>query len=632
MKKYRARSFQAVFSAFLVFSIGTSLFLSTALAQQKQPVSRTGLSPEALSAKALLEELLAKRFAQGLATQIDRSSFSVGTHLDLVEVPPVKKAPEPIPTPIPEEPLTDLSLGQFDPERLINNFTKPEDQIIAKRFLENFKIRFVEVRVGLSESLPDDTKEQVKKWLDERVQIEFGKAGKAITSPIKTVKAEDKQDPQAKEKEKEKEAEQAKKPKTFLDFLSEFQSLAGQLVMALAIMIGVLLWQILGRSAKDAGGKSMSVTMQGSGAGATDGKKDSESSDADTGKFEKTTVRDPESEWSNRTRKLQELLPHVGPRVDSIIKSWCQAGETGFLKVAVLAEAVGKEIGKLPISVDDATGVKEAFQEMTSMSVEARQVILDEVYWDFLAAINLGPESLQKPFSYLTSASTNMLKNVLIEQNPRMKTLVSLYMPDKIRSQYFRALTEEEKITILQEASRLKEIARGEIDAANTSIKGLFKPKEGGDLVSLGPTLAKMAAALSPIDEIQLLAKISGPDIESFKLEYPTLAFISDWADEPLKLLLSRATTEEIVGLCLARNDVMDRVLALSPQMTVEIVKDEVSRSKGEIGKDTEASILKLKARFQSMLKDDTLSLTTLFKPIEGAPNLAERNDESSAA
>ena len=353
-----------VIAVFLSF-VGTQAFAASA----------TALAPEALSAKALLEDLLARRYAQNLGTKVDKASFSVSAELDLTEIrkpvlPPIALAQtEP-------EPISDLMLGMLDPEAMMKNYTGPESKETVQKFLDNYKIKTVQVHVGLSESLAPEVKAEVEKWLTDRLTTEFGKVGKGVVSFIKipTLKI-----PEI-------------APKTMWDWLSQFQSLAGQLVLAIAVILGVLLWQMLtprSKSEINQNGDSKSVVeapLSGAGAGATAAAAETERVEREKVEREETVAGD---EITRITERLNDLLPKVGKDIENIMRSWCQMGEPGWLKVATFAEAVGKEMGKLPIPVDALTDVSKVFAQMSEMSVASKRDILQKSYWDLLTVMNL---------------------------------------------------------------------------------------------------------------------------------------------------------------------------------------------------------------------------------------------------
>lgn len=579
--------------------------------------SATALAPEALSAKALLEDLLARRYAQNLGTKVDKQSFSVSAELDLTEIrkPDVKTIAATTPEP---EPISDLMLGMLDPEAMMKNYTGPEDKETVRKFLDNYKIKTVQVHVGLSEALAPEVKADVEKWLKDRLNSEFGKIGKGEVSFIKlpTVKI-----PEI-------------APKTIWDWLSQFQSLAGQLVLALAVLLGVLLWQIMTpRSKADVNNsnESKNYVDQGAGAGAGAGASATAAA-AEQEKIERERVeRDQASASEDITRitaRLNELLPKVNKDIESVMRSWCQMGEPGWLKVAAFAEAVGREMGKLPIPVDALTDVSKVFARMTEISVVEKRDILQKSYWDLLTVLNLGATALDQPFGYLGGFNIGMVSQVLMEQNPKMKTVVSLFMPPELRAKYMQTLSLDAKKELLASAAGMSEIPTSELRSLDGSLMNQFKPSNKQDVVPLEMTLTKLVSALTPVEEILLLSGMSGPAVQEFKVSTPSLAFLGEWADEKLSILLGQTSADELVAYCRIRPELKDRLIALSPAMTAEMAGEELARPDKSNMKDKGVWIESFAKRLKTMVLLKELNLEEIFAA--PAAEAAPVSDEGS--
>ncbi len=594
-----------VIAVFLSF-VGTQAFAASA----------TALAPEALSAKALLEDLLARRYAQNLGTKVDKASFSVSAELDLTEIrkpvlPPIALAQtEP-------EPISDLMLGMLDPEAMMKNYTGPESKETVQKFLDNYKIKTVQVHVGLSESLAPEVKAEVEKWLTDRLTTEFGKVGKGVVSFIKipTLKI-----PEI-------------APKTMWDWLSQFQSLAGQLVLAIAVILGVLLWQMLtprSKSEINQNGDSKSVVeapLSGAGAGATAAAAETERVEREKVEREETVAGD---EITRITERLNDLLPKVGKDIENIMRSWCQMGEPGWLKVATFAEAVGKEMGKLPIPVDALTDVSKVFAQMSEMSVASKRDILQKSYWDLLTVMNLGPSALDQPFGYLGGFNIGMVNQVLMEQNPKMKTVVSLFMPPDLRSKYMQSLSLDAKKELLISAAGMSEIPAEELRSLDGSLMNQFKPSSKQDVVPLEMTLTKLVAALTPVEEILLLNGMTGRAVEEFKLSTPSLAFLGEWPDDKLSILLSQTSADELVAFCRVRPELKDRFMQLAPSMTSEMAGEELARPDKSNMKDKGIWLESFAKRLKTLVLLKELNLDEIFtvtKPLEA---ISSSNDEGS--
>lgn len=578
-------------------------------------VSSTALAPDALSAKALLEDLLARRFTQTLATKIEKSTFSVSAELDLQAVP--KKVDKPLLAPASGEmePISDLALGMLDPEALLKNYSPPgEERQVAMAFLEGFKIKTVSVNVGLSESLAPEVKAEVEKWLTDRLNSEFGKVGKGLVTVIKM--------PLPK-------AQEIAPPKTTWDLLNQFQSLAGQLALATAIVLGVLLWGILTpRKSSVAGGaeagNTTTSTQQATGSPAAmsaPGLSEEEKQRLADEKLSRDRAAATLEVESLKGRVL-DILPKISEHLESVLRAWCQTGDLGWTKVAVLSEVVGKELGKLPIPVDAVSDVTRAFTKMAAVDIAEKRDVLQKSYWDLLTVMNLGPAALEQPFGYLGGFNAGMVSQVLMEQNPKMRTVVSLFMPPDLRAKFMSTMSLDAKRELLVAAAGMSEIPAKELSQLDQGLMARFKPQGREDVIPLEMTLNKLVEALTPAEELVLLAGMQGPAAEEFRRSTPSLAFISEWADEPLATLLSQATTDEILALCRVRPDVKDRVLSLAPKMTVAMVSDELSMPDRLSAKDKGVWIEALSKRLRTLVLSKALVLEEIFPASIGNDSL----------
>lgn len=590
--------------------------------------SPTALAPDALSAKALLEDLLARRFAQSLATRLDKTMFSVGAELDLQAVPR-KVNPSPLaPFQGEMEPISDLALGMLDPEALLKNYSPPgQQQEIAKQFLEGFKIRTVAVNVGLSETVPAEARTEIEKWLTERVNSEFGKVGKGTVTTIRLAPPK---------------PQEIAPPKTTWDLLNQFQSLAGQLALAAAIVFGVLLWGILtprksGSSAGAETAASQATTNNvtaGNSAAASSALSEEEKQRLET---ERKAREDEVARAGVESLKVKvlDVLPKVQSNLESVMRAWSQGGESGWKKVAVFAEVVGKEIGKLPIPVDAISDITRVFSKMSEIEPREKHEILQKSYWDLLTVLNVGPSALEQPFGYLGGMNIGMVSQVLMEQNPKMRTVVSLFMPTELRAKFMKTMSLEAKRELLLSAAGMSEIPSAELQDFDRGLMSKFKSDDKAEVVPLEMTLHKLVEAIDPVEEIVLLAGMQGPAAEEFRRTTPSLAFLAEWPEEALGTLLSQASTDEVVAICRVRPDLQEKILKAAPALTVAMVTDELSKPDKLSAKDKGIWIESMKKRLRTLVMSKTLVLEEIF-PIKevngGAGSAVEQQDSGKRA
>ncbi|MDR3606918.1 MAG: hypothetical protein P4M08_06000 [Oligoflexia bacterium] len=601
----------------------------------------TALKPEVLGAKAFLEELLVRRYAQELATSVDRASFTLGGQLDLTDAPKTV-APEP-PKEAESQTPPDFELGTLNPEELIKKYTSdPESVARVQGFLKDYRIRAVTVSVGLKNDLAPEVKSQVEKWLGARVTAEFGKIGKGVVSYISVP------------------GEKPKPPKTFWDRLEQFQELAGKLVLALAFLLGALLWTLMSlmrstaaanpsADASQAASAQVAPAEEGWGSSVDEslvkGPQDQDSA-AEKGAEKGSGMAEEEApavenpsiarEIEQFSRRVSDLLPRMTGGPASLIRAWCQNGEEGQLKLACLAEAAGKDLGKLPVPVDMLQSVSKVFSKMPDLGMKEKRDLLKKIYWDFLMAINLGAESFEQPFDYLGGVNVKMVNQTLMSQNPKMKTLVALYMPEKLRQAYFKSLNEDAKRDLLNAAAQMSDIPADELKSLDHDFKSMLRPDGAKSLVSLEMSLSKIVDAMSPLEQIKIISGMAGGAFEKFKRTAPSLAFVGEWTNEALSRLLSQVMPDELAAFLSLKPELQERFFALCPPMTAEVASDELRRADTMKESDRNRLLSALSDRIKGMIAKKEIHLEDVFAPVgtdfEGSGIKDETNEMSKAA
>lgn len=552
--------------------------------------TRAAMMPAAIGAKTLLEEMLAKRYAQELATFTDQELFTVSSKL---EVSPVAPKSSPVAQTQEQEPVSDLALGRLDPEELLKKVAGSGQEKIIQSFLDQFVVRSVAINVGLREELPPEVKSSVEKWLADRVKQEFGNAGRSSVTIIKSKPAK------------------KEEPKTLLDWLNQFQSLAGQIVTALAVLLAVILWKLLSTSSSTSSNRSVDsrVTHSGELKGFGESPKSAGTTVAQDG----VKLAETRDKIQDLNLKINELLPRLQGQFESIVRSWCSQGENGRVRLACFAEAVGKELGKLPIPPEALDDVTKVFLRMPSLDLPEKLEALGKAYWDLLAVLNLGKEALNQPFGYLGGSNVAVVNQVLIGQNPKLKTLVSLYMPDDLRTKFLKSLTLEAKKELLQTAAGLSEIPAGELREMDTTLLGRMRPNQAQNVVPVDMTLGKIVSSLDALESMTLLPQIQGQVMNQFKTRNVNLAFIHEWPDSSLSLLVSRATADELSAYIRLRPALKDRIIKLCPPMTAEMVNEEINKEDKTSDKDKSAWLNSLLERAQQLVRDNEVDLEAIF-------------------
>jgi len=574
------------------------------------------MNPDTLGAKAFLEGLLVRRYSLELATRVDREAFTLGAQLELTPVAPLAPPQREVKPPD-FDPYTDLMLGTIDADQLLKSVVAPVDErTVAQKFMENFRIRSVVMSVGLSEDLNSSVKGEVEQWLKKRLATEFGSAAKSTVTMIKKV-------PEKKIVEKV--------PKDWMEWAIQYQSLAGQILLAMTILLGVFLWQVLAKLFGTSGAAVDDLDM------GTKGESSEDASDfaslAEAAKElqaeqeqEDQLAREQDDKERFRTgrdieslgERLRELLPKMAGSLEEVIRQWCNMGDLGRLRLVCFAEVVYRDSGKLPIPVDALPEVQKVFARMPELDIGEKREALEKAYWDLLSTLNLGSDSLKQPFSYVENVGLATMRKVLMDQNPRLRTLVSLYMTKEMRDRYVKSLSPEGKKELLVQAGQLTEIRSEELESMDRSLMGRIKPTVGHEIVSLGMAFDRIVETLTIIEEITLLADIETPGIEEFKRTRPSLAFLGQWPDDQLKMLMMGLTPDELISFLRVRTDLRDRMLGLASMMVAEIAKEELQTPDRQPAAETEKAIEFFSQRLKALVEQNEIILTDVFGPMPG--------------
>ena len=524
------------------------LQLSTATVAQAQ-----SNSADILGTKAYLESLLVQRFSNELSTQVDQSQFELSAQIDVIKVKPTEDKKSDDYT------YTDLDLGFLDPEKLLTKTQENELQ----HFLASYRIRKVLIQAGLSPDLTDEDKAVVEKWLGERVKQEFGNSGSSQVQYIR-VPASKTQPPVVKGP---------------MDMLKDMQDLAGQLVMALALVIAAVLFGLFGRpksapSSEPSASVNVNNTFEGEGAGMGGGA----GSATLGGNMQTETIANEslKKQIEDLSQQIIDIAPKVTGELDKVVKEWCRAGETGYEQVACLAQVVGETIGKVPVPEDFRQDVTDVFANMYKMDMDKKLDRLTRVYWDLMAVLNLGTEALHRPFSFLGSASNVMTQQVLLENSPQVQAVATYYMPKKQRKAYFGGLSNDQKMQLLMEASSLQKLPYSEVEGIEGTVAPMFSDDTEEKIVVLSKTLAGLVEVMSYRDGIVMLKDLSGPVLEEYKRTQPSLAFLHEWPEEPLSLFIQQSGQDELMALMATRPDLKDTIMNVLPPRMRQILEDDI--------------------------------------------------------
>lgn len=603
---------------FLLLAILMDLVFANPLSAAEK-ASSVSLNPEAISAKSFLEGLLVRRYSLELSTMVERDSFSLGAQVDVSPNSPVKTEV----APSVDTTYNDLMLGTLDADQLLTTAqTAADERSFAQKLVENYRVRSVLISVGLKDELNAQVKAEVEQWLTKRLQSEFGKAGKHVVQVIKRIP------------DKKPQLDLQNPPQTMWEWVDRYQSFAGQALLGAAIVIGIVLWQflskLLGVGGNAGAGNGMGAEPMAAGsseessdfASLAEAAKELQAEQdlqakKDADHNEREIVRSGRDAESLKAR-LRELAPRLQNYMEEIIRQWCMMGDAGRLRLACFAEAAGRETGKLPIPVDALSEVQKVFARMSEISYNEKREALEKAYWDLLSTLNLGSESLSQPFSYIDGMNLGMINKVLIDQNPKLKTLVSLYMNKDMRSRYLKALSPQAKKELLMQAAEMSEIRADELETLDRGLMGRINPTVGQEVVPLEMSFNKIVDGLSVIEEVTLLADMKSPAIEQFKRNFASLAFLHEWPDDKLQLLLIGITPDELISYLRVRPDMQERMIGMASMMVKEIATEELAKPDRLSTMDKEKAIEFFTTRIRGLVSGNDIRLEEVFGPIPG--------------
>jgi hypothetical protein len=573
------------------------LFLLPQLAWPQS--KKANLSPDSISAKALIEDILVRRYSQDLSTQINSDLFSMSAQLDIKKVKSNSDAEK-------NEPLNDLMLGILDPEKLSSQTIGGGNEELLNTFLSQYSIAKVNMSVGLNSGVDEEKRKQVKDWLDKRLKSEFGGKSVGLVNIIG-------------EKPFPK-----KPPKTMLDHLQDFQDLAGQLALALALIVGALFIGLFARSATKVAVGGDSSTIQQT----VNQKAKAMEEEERRLKLERTQKEEEKLtlEINGIVEKINSILPQVGGQFDSLVTKWCQAGEKGLFRLVCFAEAVSKDLGKLSIPVDASEKVKNVFAQMPNVKLHEKKEALEKAYWDLMTLMNLGNDALAEPFAYLSASNVDTVNSVLMEKNAKMKTLVALYMPDNLRKEFIEGLEPDRKKELLISASQMQSLPASEFKSIDDQMRFQLNQQGEGpsDEIQLDMPLNKILQGFKLSEQIHFMKEMPQEQMTHFKKTTPHLAFIDEWPEEELKGLMAKLNSDEIVNYLRLVPEAENTFLNACPPLTVKIVKDELKRDSELSDNDITRLLNNMNVKMINLYEQGEVNLQKIFT--------AQKNDSTTAA
>lgn len=611
-------------SLFLTLTfILTSITSFFAFAQKSPGVRSTNL----LEAKVRLEELVSSRLRSTIATTLDKKAFDVSVQVSLIEIAKSKEIDKTVKRSAAgaETPL-DLTVGLVDADAIIRKYEeevqvlKEKQSLIVQTAAQNlnpeFAIQSIRIFIGLDQALGEEYSKEMQKWAKDRFTPEFGAALKIDVSLIKSA-------PDKKEN-----------PKTLFDILSSLQSLFGYLILALSLIVGILLMKIMGsKDAKEQ--RELAVQMQ-----------------QDMKLKHETFPLLPTAD-SLEKEEPKNLIPTVNPfeqikdlqskiiwscslnlnELTKVFHGWLEAGEEGCYKTAALIDVLISYGGQNGVAPQDfhlqwenaipqsfKKKMREIFESMSSLESDRKIALLEEIYWDLVSLKTLGVGSLSQPFQFVSGIPTLDVKNLLTQQNPRMRTLVVLHMSDDSRLQYLKTMNFENKKELIEQSLQMETVLSTDIEAASETLKFEVKRSvDTGGTVSMKSMLPKLLKSFSIVDEMKLLKEITQKVSDnglSIKQSFPSLAFIHQWPEDKAKAILSQASGDEVLAFLRLMPEISEQILPLCASRVQTIVSEDLAREDQTSLEQKEKHLSSLKLRMLQLINKENIQLDVIFASV----------------
>lgn len=563
------------------------LFIAPAAFSEEKVVEDGPLKrADLITVKASLEDILVRRYTQELSSLVEYEQFYIGANFDLARVQNKKNLNTG------DSDYNDLDLTYLNADELFESYAFTDAS--GSNPLENYTIKKVQVNVGLKPVLGDKTKKMVEEWLAKRVEQEFGSAGSIKVDYIQN---------------------QETSRGLMMRWLKDLQGLVGSLILALAILLGVVLWKLLsGSKEKDSlPATAPNVSIQ---------------SESQINGLDQMNSLSPSGEEvfvkaQAVTNKIKDLTEKITDDVDELIKEWCAKGEPGLYRLASFAEIATPILGTLSIPNEHKKKMGDIFSDMNSLKEDERLDILNKTYWDLVASLNLGVETIREPFSFVYNSNIDTLNKALVGDNLESQTVFTLYMPDSMRKVYLEELAEDKRLDLLKSAAHLSSISEENLKSIESHYAPYFEESVDESSVSMSLTFTKLVESLSWIDACHALPEIEGPVARQFKRSTPHVAYIKDWSEEDFRVVCKSASNESLLAYIVTLPEMKDKILSLVSPRAQNILEDDLEQADSLDKKQIEESLGKLNRKIESLVKQGTVDLNRTFKDEdEHKPNI----------
>lgn len=571
---------------------------------------------EIVEYRSKLEEVIAEKYRRRISTRIEDDAFNVGAQV-IIEIVKEEKS-ESISKQEESNIPSDISLG------ILENFTLPESPT-APAPRPQMKIKKVEILVGLHPKLGQEYKTKFTAWLKSSINAEFKSLGSAVISDLVE-----------KPKVIEKKEPEVARILNWEEKFGYFQNLIGFVVLAFFLVVGMLIAKRM--PSKDTQ-EQLSVALR---------IQEMKNSQLQLGNKPTAALNAPEKNknelqlsanllfdnYRDHQKKVAFIALSSPEKMDQALDLWFDESEEGRKKIASLVDSVLTQYGvnhmghselnpaemqwQMPEKIRNDKDLPVIFRAFATLSLVDKTAILEKTYWDLLSLKTLSDKLMRPRFSTISQLPAAKIQKLLSSQDAKVKSLTLLHLPVEKLNQVMGEMSFDEKKTTVIQAFSLTRIREKELELLDESLRFNVKKDESTQegTIEVQSLIPNMLMSLKPTEELILLKDIIAklPDQGLYlKQNYPCLAFLVEWPEDKLKLLIGNATTQEILSLVQMIPDLSTKALSALPSRTKMIVQDEIGKRQFE-SSELDQHLEGLKYRLFKLVNDGQISLGQIFK------------------
>lgn len=574
------------------------------------------MASDVMKMRNTIEADVRKNLEDLISTKLEKKTFNVAVRAQVAPIQPPKKDKNDGNERMPEG----MDIGSIDVRNLVDSYEKKLEEIKIQKDTskdgKQYQISALEVFVGLDESYPEDYGKELQKWLQTRLNKDYGHVAKASVGAIKV---QDKKVPDPNEEG------------TLMKKLRPWMSVIAALALGLALLaLGLLLKS--GMNTIATANKPVSLEQKGEmETTALPAPSSNESEEDTSGAVGRLGTEDIDQ----MIKKIAFVCLEVGAKVNDLVKVWIDANEDGFKKTALLVdclvcarEKIMTETGalaplRIPIEQEMIANyeehLSEAYRNVSGMDESEKLEWMNAIYWDLISVRTLGLQSLRRPFDFLSQSEASEVVEVLQSQNEDTKALALMYLPKETQSDVLGQMDEFNRMNTIRSMLMNSEVDARKLWDHDTSVKVVVETQNSKDpvrLVNLFPRTLDAIQSLSQLDEIATLRKVC-PSLpnegKNLKHNYVTLAFVDEWKADALRRLTQIATADEVLQLMRVIPTAQSQLLQECPPMMRTILEDDLKLSAIT---DTNLQNQKLKGlrnKWAKLLQSENIALSRIY-------------------